>query len=77
MLHRRCGKGKATGRLAQVPPSAAVGDVLCIPLGSAVPFVVRPVLDGYQLVGECYVHGLMKGEALHGEEFRVEDISLV
>lgn len=40
-----------------------VGDVVCIFLGGAVPFLVRPQLDGrYSLHGEAYVHGVMDGE---------------
>lgn len=41
-----------------------VGDVVCTFLGGAVPFLVRPQVDGrYSLHGEAYVHGLMDGEA--------------
>ena len=27
-------------------------------------FILRPVTNGYLLVGECYVHGIMYGEAI-------------
>jgi hypothetical protein len=50
------------------------GDRVCIFLGAPVPFVLRvnetKTSDGmplHQLVGECYVHGIMYGEALKGD----------
>ncbi len=63
------------GRMALVPSPTKAGDVIALIYGHQVPFVLRqvkPVLDGdtmssgpvYQLVGECYVHGVMHGEAL-------------
>jgi len=47
------------------PASMEAGDMVCVLLGCKVPFCLRPV-DGRNcfLVGECYVHGLMKGEAM-------------
>lgn len=48
------------------PAALEVGDVVCVLFGAKVPFCLRPILGGkkYLLVGECYVHGLMKGEAM-------------
>jgi hypothetical protein len=40
------------------------GDVCCVLFGAPVPFVLRPVEEGFRLVGEAYVHGVMKGEAV-------------
>ena len=41
------------------------GDVVCVLFGGKMPFVLRPWNDGkFLLVGECYVHGFMQGEAL-------------
>lgn len=44
------------------------GDLVCVLLGSRVPFVLRRKVDGdrYVLVGECYCHGVMDGEAVRG-----------
>ncbi|PVH74673.1 HET-domain-containing protein [Cadophora sp. DSE1049] len=56
------------GRLGFVPLAVEVGDCVAVVLGARTPFVLRPgEVDGdfegkYQLVGECYVHGLMYGE---------------
>ena len=50
------------------------GDRICVVRGCVTPFVIRPVgekLEGqvcWELVGECYVHGLMDGEAV-GEKW--------
>ncbi|PMD41991.1 HET-domain-containing protein [Hyaloscypha variabilis F] len=60
------------GRLALVPHGSSEGDVVCVIRGVHIPFVVRPVGQkdsketdaNYHLVGECYVHGIMDGEAM-------------
>jgi hypothetical protein len=43
-----------------------VGDIVCVLFGSAVPLVLRKVGNQghYKLIGECYVAGIMHGEAL-------------
>ncbi|KAI1162159.1 heterokaryon incompatibility protein-domain-containing protein [Nemania serpens] len=46
------------------PAALEVGDVVCVLFGGKVPFCLRPAGERYLLVGECYVHGLMKGEAI-------------
>jgi hypothetical protein len=39
------------------------GDICVIFFGAGVPFVIRPCEDSsYYLVGECYIHGMMKSE---------------
>jgi hypothetical protein len=44
------------------------GDFVCVLLGGRTPFILRPVGDDYNLVGECYVHGFMHGEAIEQME---------
>ncbi|KAJ4135292.1 hypothetical protein NW768_004914 [Fusarium equiseti] len=39
-------------------------DVVCVLLGGATPFILRPFESKYRLVGECYVSELMTGEAI-------------
>ena len=63
------------GLLGQGPPVVPSGDLVCVILGAHTPFLLREnVVHGgqrptYQLVGGCYVHGLMDGEGLgRGEE---------
>ena len=56
--------------LGLVPAKAKKNDLICILAGCSVPVVLRRV-DGdklkgevfYTLIGECYVHGMMDGEA--------------
>lgn len=59
-----------------VPEHSEIGDIVCVVQGARVPYVIRPKAvteDGtqtYELVGECYIGGLMKGEVQHmGLEF--------
>jgi hypothetical protein len=46
------------------PAALEAGDVVCVLFGCKVPFCLRSVGRRYLLVGECYVHGLMKGEVM-------------
>jgi hypothetical protein len=47
------------------PEGLCVGDIVCVLFGGDVPFILRPSAQGnYQLIGECYVSGIMRGEAL-------------
>lgn len=46
------------------PKVMQVGDIVCVLFGGKMPFCLRPWGRRYLLVGECYVHGLMKGEAM-------------
>ena len=47
-----------------VPIGALKGDLVAIISGASTPFILRSKGDGYILVGECYVHGIMHGEGL-------------
>lgn len=50
------------------PIRTAPGDQICILYGCPCPFIIRPLSTPgrYWLVGECYVYGLMSGEAMEG-----------
>ena len=54
------------GRMVLVPGSCRNGDVICILAGARLPCVLREVHGceprSYELVGCCYVYGMMKGE---------------
>jgi hypothetical protein len=39
------------------------GDYIVILKGCTVPVILRPFLDGYEVVGMSYIQGIMKGEA--------------
>ena len=59
------------GRLGQCQPGSKVGDVVCVFFSAPTPFVIRPrpkddsdEMITFEFVGECYIHGVMDGEAL-------------
>ena len=54
------------GQMGLGPRLTRPGDLVCVLLGSQVPFVLRAVGDCFVLVGECYFHGVMEGEAVRG-----------
>lgn len=51
------------GHIALCPKETAAEDKLVLLQGSDVPFILRPIGDHWQIVGECYVHVLMDGSA--------------
>jgi hypothetical protein len=60
------------------PPGAQVGDQVCLLLGGQVLYVLRDREDGHrEFIGECYVHGMMDGQACEDESFSIRDIVLV
>lgn len=64
------------GYIGLAPPGAQKGDQVVLLEGGRVPYLLRKVDDeSYKLVGECYVHGIMYGEAF--DEKRCRDIMLV
>lgn len=53
------------GHVAMVPAATRIGDRVTILSHGSVPFVLRHVTGNHlSLVGECYVHGIMDGEAI-------------
>jgi hypothetical protein len=52
------------GYMGLAPPGALKDDFICVLLGLHIPLVLRKVESHYILVGECFVLGLMDGEAL-------------
>ena len=53
------------------------GDLVCVFLGGSTPFIIRPVDQKYKFVGECYLHGIMQGEALEEGLQRRQLITLI
>ena len=48
------------GYMGLAPSHAQVGDLVCIFRKGDVPFILRPIGEGYhELVGGCFVHGIM------------------
>ncbi len=57
------------GLMGMAPDEAQVGDIICVLFGGQVLFILRKrEPTGYILIGECYVHGVMDGEAMKGYE---------
>jgi hypothetical protein len=53
------------------------GDELCVFYGGKYPFVISSVEDGkYRIVGDCYIHGFMDGEAL-SEDFEEKELLII
>lgn len=65
------------GLLASVPYTTETGDCIAVLTGGRVPFVLRPMGDYYYLVGPCYVHGVMDGEAFSEDLDELEWISMI
>ena len=67
------------GYLGMVAAPMRVGDRICIFEGCRMPFVLRPAKGdrGYVLLGDCYVHGLMDGEAIELPGLDSGDIKIV
>ncbi|KAF5538142.1 heterokaryon incompatibility (het-6OR allele) [Fusarium napiforme] len=66
------------GMIGLVPLLAEAGDQIYVLNGGAVPFVLRKgkrLLNGRRLVGECYIHGIMNGEAMQ-DQYEERDVKL-
>ena len=48
------------------PLSAEKGDLICVLYGYDKPLVIRKKNGYHVVVGECYVYGLIYGEAMEG-----------
>ena len=69
-----------TGFLGLAPDEVEVGDTVAVILGCNFPVLLRPFDNGYKYVGECYVDGVMDGEAIEATnrgEFEIQDILLM
>ena len=55
----------AGGYVGLCPGDTQLGDIIFIPFGAHVPYIVRKLSKRtreYKLIGEAYVHGIMRGE---------------
>ncbi|KAL2203444.1 hypothetical protein CC79DRAFT_1056587 [Sarocladium strictum] len=73
----RCFYRTRRGYLAMGPNDLQQGDVVCVLMGGAVPFILRPRGDGdgYTLIGDSYVHGIMDGELVQAWEEAAGDFA--
>ncbi|KAK5032098.1 hypothetical protein LTS07_004720 [Exophiala sideris] len=66
------------GYICRAPRGVEEGDFVAVFEGVEVPFLLRPVgRDQYRLMGNCYCHGIMYGEALDMPDLEVCDIEIV
>jgi len=69
-ISRRLFKTKK-GYLGLEPRSLKDGDEVALLKGGMVPLVIRKTDKYFELVGDCYVHGIMHGEAFSEKACRV------
>jgi hypothetical protein len=57
------------------PKETKEGDIVCVLFGCSVPVVLRKVKQGrgrpkyFKMIGECFVYGMMDGEAVAGKQW--------
>ena len=52
------------GYMCLAPGETRPGDQICLLVGGHVFYILRPAEESWSLIGECYVHGFMDGEAI-------------
>ncbi|KAF5518512.1 Heterokaryon incompatibility protein 6, OR allele [Colletotrichum aenigma] len=56
--------GTTAGRIGLVPAAARAEDKIAVLRGCNTPMVLRGSENRWKVVGECYVHGIMRGEVI-------------
>ena len=67
------------GFVGLFPVKAQVGDTVHIFMGGPTPFVLRKPNscgDHFHLIGDSYIHGIMRGEALSSQGFQFREVLL-
>lgn len=63
--------------LGWVYEPSRVGDKICIFEGNLAPLILRERPDGlYEVIGDTYIHGIMKGETMEVPGFEWKEIGL-
>ena len=68
--HRRMIRTRM-GYIGLAPRYAQVGDLIAVFKGGKLPLVIRQSDPHWELIGESYVHGIMKGEAYDEERCEI------
>jgi len=63
-----------SGLIGLVPISARVGDRVGFFAGCRIPYVLRKLEEGYGIVGDSYLHGVMNDE---GDKYDTEMLTIV
>jgi hypothetical protein len=77
MSYKLC--GTRTGLVGTVTLDTVVGDAVCVFMGGSLPFMLRPsagLQRKYQVVGGCYIHGMVSGGFVRSGRWREEDVTL-
>ena len=69
-ISHRCMMRTKKGYLGLAPAVTQLGDRISLLKGLKAPVVLRPKGEAWELVGECYIHGIMNGEAFDPDECR-------
>lgn len=72
--NRRLAISRKQRLICLVPEESQTGNCVAIFLGCPIPFVLRPRGDEWRLVGCCYVHGMMDGQALESPLWNVQNV---
>ena len=64
VCHTRSFFRTAKGYYGIGPSELELKDIVVVLFGGTTPYILRQTEQGYNFVGECYVHGLMNGEAI-------------
>ena len=60
-----------------MPKKGREGDLIAVAAGSQIPIVLRSRRDEeYEVVGECYIHGIMSSEGLDDGRGKMEMVVL-
>ena len=65
-----------SGHIGMIPSDARPGDQIHLFLGSQFPLVLHPHGKAFELVGDCYLDGLMEGQA-HGDLSSFAEIEII
>jgi hypothetical protein len=69
--HKFCWTKK--GFMALVPSLTQLDDIVVVLNAYQMPFVLRPVQEYFQVIGQCYVHGMMENNCgVLIEEFKIK-----
>ncbi|MCJ1389392.1 hypothetical protein MMC18_002249 [Xylographa bjoerkii] len=64
------------GFLGLAPWRTRVGDTVCVLQGVPLPTILRGDLGHFKFMGECFVHGIMKGQVMNDNSIPIENIVL-
>ena len=66
-----------SGRMGWIPEAGKKGDFISVLHGCFLPVLLRPKGNAYEVIGTCYIHGIMDGEAVAAAQEPLQQIDLV